>query len=176
MTGNEQLPLDIEIEQTPWGKWVDPQRRAAQVRNFMEYAHLQQIPDQPWSVDAPEVERLDELFADWLPSMDVATSPDNHDLIDALVCFLGECFLKFAGARWVDCEWFGQESSFYDEVNPSVVCDTPDEDEIVMWSLVEDMINYHPEGYNGMFSYFAAALRDYAEEHQDKRREDARVE
>ena len=28
MTSNEQLPLDMKVERTPWGKWVDPQRRA----------------------------------------------------------------------------------------------------------------------------------------------------
>lgn len=48
MGNNDQLGLDFDVEQTEWGKWVDPDRRSAQVRKFLDYAGFQHIPSKPW--------------------------------------------------------------------------------------------------------------------------------
>ncbi|MBF6354033.1 hypothetical protein IU449_05615 [Nocardia higoensis] len=173
MESNEQLGLDFEVERTAWGTWVDPDRRAAQVRKFLDYAGLGGIPAGPWPEGSSEVKRLDAALAEWLPDMDAAMKPENHDLVDAFVCFMGECFIRFAGARWVDWHSWDDENSFYDHVNPAVECDTSDEDELGMWVLVKDMQKYDPEVDDGMFSYFASALREYSGYHDDKRREEA---
>ncbi|MEV0339657.1 hypothetical protein AB0H49_11565 [Nocardia sp. NPDC050713] len=170
--GKDQLDLGFEVEQTAWGKWVDPDRRKVQMQKFMDHAGIRRIPSEPWPEDSPEVKRLDPIVAELFPDMETAMAPENADMTDAFVCFAGECFVKFTGGRWIDCDWFGRQNSFYEDVNPAVECDTYDEDEIVLWKLVKDMINYHPGEYSGMFSYFAAALRVYASEHEEKRSEE----
>lgn len=106
--------------------------------------------------------RLDQVFAEWLPDMATAMKPENHDMIDALVCLMGECFIRFAGAHWIDWQSWDDEHSFYDHVNPAVNCDTPDEDELGMWVIVKDMSKFDPEVDDGMFSYFTSALRECA--------------
>ncbi|MEV0295634.1 hypothetical protein [Nocardia sp. NPDC050710] len=174
MGTDDQLSMDlgVEVEQTAWGKWVDPDRRAAQVRKFLDYAGLQGIPSKPWPEGSPDVKRLDPVIAKLFPDMDTAMASENEDMADAFICFVGECFVRFVGAEWFDYEWLGRENSFYDDVNPAVRCDTYDGDEMTMWSLMEDIITYDPDGYIGMFSYLAAALRDYAADHEEKRREE----
>ncbi|MBA4855859.1 hypothetical protein IU443_15990 [Nocardia farcinica] len=166
MSGDQlSMDLGVPVEQTAWGKWVDPQRREARAREFMEYAGLDGIPDEPWADDSEEVKRLDIIVADLFPDVDTAKS---SDMADAFICFLGECYIRFAGARWIEWEWADDEDTFYENVNPALECDTYDEDEISAWSLMNDMINYAPDTYDGMFSYAAAALRQYAEDHRAK--------
>ncbi|MGW4369245.1 hypothetical protein ACWEKT_26720 [Nocardia takedensis] len=172
MSDSQQLPLDIEVEQTPWGKWVDPDRRAAQVAKFMKYAGLQQLPVEPWEVDSFEVKRLDPFVAYLFPSLATAMAPESADMADAFICFIGECFIKYAGAQWVEYDWFGRDKSFYDQVNPGLLFDNHDEDEFSIWGLMDNIIGYHPGDHDGMFSYFAAALREYRGYHQDKLRDD----
>lgn len=174
MGNDEQLIIDlgVPVEQTEWGKWVDPDRRKAQVRKFMERAGISRFPSEPWPEGSAEVKRLDPIVAELFPDMATAMAPEKADMADAFICFVGECFIRFAGAEWTDFEWFGRENSFYDHVNPSLRCDTEDEDEFTVWGLMDDMIDYNREDYDGMFSYIAAALREYAGYHEGKRREE----
>ncbi|MBH0780519.1 hypothetical protein [Nocardia bovistercoris] len=171
---SEQLGLDFHVEQTPWGKWVNPERRATQTCKFMKYAGLQQIPAQPWPEDSPEVARIDPLVAALFPDMATAMAPESADKADAFICFMGECFIKYVGAEWIDWQSFAPGYSFYQDVNPAVLCDTDDEDEIGMWHLVKDMIEDHSDD-GGMFSYFASTVREYATYHNEKRQADANV-
>ena len=173
MGTGEQLGLDIKVDQTEWGKWFDPDRRAAQVRKFLDYAGLKGIPSKPWPEGSPEVERLDPVVAELFPDMVTAMAPENADMADAFICFIGECFIKFAGAKWIEFEWYGREKSFYDHINPALLMDTYDEDVDTVWWLMDSMIDYHPEVYYGMFSYMAKAIREYAADHEEKRREEA---
>ncbi|MBH0775789.1 hypothetical protein [Nocardia bovistercoris] len=173
MGDGEQLNLDFHVEQTAWGKWVDPERRAAQVGKFMEYAGLPKLPARPWPEGSPEVERIDPLVAALFPDLATAMAPENTDLADMFICFMGECFIKYAGARWFDEEWFGREYSFYDDVNPALLFDNHDEDIRTAWRFMDNMIGYHPGDHNGMFSYFVAALHEYQGYYHDKHREDA---
>ena len=170
--GVEQLGLDFEVEQTAWGKWVDPRRRAARAREFMNAAGLEEIPGQPWPQDWPETARLDAFLAGLFPDLDTAMAPVSAEIADAFICFMGECFIKYAGAQWVDYDWFDREKSFYDHVNPALLFDTHDEDEDTAWGFMDDMIDFHPGDHDGMFSYLAAALHEYRGYHQDKLRDD----
>ena len=171
MSNEEQMIMDlgVPVERTEWGKWVNPGRREAQLRKFMNYAGISRIPSEPWPEDSAEVRRLNPIVAELFPDMETAMAPENAEIADAFICFVGECFIRFAGAKWVDFEWFGRDNSFYDHVNPALRCDTHDEDEFTAWGLMDDMVDYNREDHEGMFSYIAAALREYATYHEEKR-------
>ncbi|MBF6355263.1 hypothetical protein IU449_12035 [Nocardia higoensis] len=171
MSNDDQLIMDlgVPVERTEWGKWVDPDRREAQVRKFLEHAGISEIPSEPWPEDSAEVRRLNPIVADLFPDMATAMAPENADMADAFICFIGECFIRFAGATWIEYEWFGREHSFYDHVNPALRFDTADEDEITAWYLMDSMIGYAPERYEGMFSEISATVRDYARYREEER-------
>ncbi|MBF6193493.1 hypothetical protein [Nocardia implantans] len=171
--GDDQLSMDlgVPVEQTAWGKWVDPDRRKAQARKFMDYAGIREIPSEPWPENSAEVKRLDPIVAELFPTRAAAAaSPDGADMVDAFVCFIGDCFERFAGARFIEEEWFGREYSFYDDVNPALKMDTGDEEDVeTVWGLIGRMIEYSPEEYGGMFSKMADAIREYASIHEGRR-------
>ncbi|WP_157129000.1 hypothetical protein [Nocardia amamiensis] len=177
MGNDEQLTMDlgVPVEQTAWGKWVDPDRRKAQAQMFMDHAGISRIPSEPWPEGSAEVKRLDPIVAELFPDMVTAMAPENADMADAFICFIGECFIKFAGAAWIEYEWPGREYTFYEGINPALRFDTDDEDEITAWYLMDSMIGYNPEDHEGMFSDMAAAIREYAGYHDEKRREDSRA-
>lgn len=160
--------MDLGVERTEWGKWVAPERREAQTQKFMDHAGIREIPSEPWPEDSAEVKRLDPIVAELFPDMTTAMTPENVDMADAFICFMGECYIRFVGARWIEWEWVDGEDTLYHNVNPALECDTEDEDEISAWALMNDMINYSRDSYAGMFSYAAAALRDYADDHEEK--------
>ncbi|RJO70663.1 hypothetical protein D5S18_25980 [Nocardia panacis] len=168
---DDQMGFDIDVEQTAWGKWVDPDRQAAQARKFMDYAGIDRIPSKVWEKDSAEVKRLNRIVEGLFPDIDTAVA--NLAMTDAFVCFAGECFVEFTGGRWVDAEWADLELSPWN-FSPAVACDTFDEDEIVVWQVVKDMIESPARSdYDGMFSHFVRVLREYAEDHAEKRREDS---
>ncbi|MBF6330876.1 hypothetical protein [Nocardia transvalensis] len=166
-----QMGFNIEIDEKTqgWLDWVSPPRRAAQAQKFLQRAGLRDLPAEPWPEGAPELARLDTLVAELFPDMSTAMAPENADIADAFICFIGECFIKFAGAEWINYEWFGRDHSFYDHVNPALRFDTEDEDIETAWGLMDSMIEYHPEDYDGMFSKMAAIIREYASYHEEKR-------
>ena len=168
------MDLGVPVERTEWGKWVDPDRRHAQAQKFMDYAGIDRIPSKLWKKGSAEVKRLNPIVAELFPNIDAAAA--NIDMTDAFICFIGECFIKFAGGRWVDAEWADLNLSLYEHVRPAVACDTFDEDELVMWGEVEDMIGSpRRDDYEGMFSYIVWVLSEYAEDHEEKRCEDSEV-
>ncbi|WP_280313559.1 hypothetical protein [Nocardia abscessus] len=169
------MDLGVPVEQTEWGKWVDPERRKAQARKFMDHAGISRIPSEPWPEDSAEVKRLDPIVAELFPDMATAMAPENADMADAFICFIGEVFAKFAGAEWIEYKWFGREHSFYDQVNPALQFDTLDGDADVetVWGLMGSMIEFDPDVHEGMFSTMAAIFREYAAYHQEKLDEEA---
>lgn len=149
MGTDEQLGLDFEVQRTDWGKWVDPERRAAQARKFMDRAGITRIPNQPWATDSPDVKRLDALVTELFPDMDTAMRPENSDTTDAFICFVGECYIKYARAQWFDFEWRGRDHSFYDDVNPALRWFSDDtEEEVTVWGLMEIVV-LHAESGDG---------------------------
>ncbi|WP_147404268.1 hypothetical protein [Nocardia panacis] len=161
---DEQLGFDIDVEQTAWGKWVDPDRRAAQVRKFLDYAQIPRIPTKPWPEDSPELKQLDTVVERLFPDLATAMAPENADMADAFICFLGECFIKFAGARWEPYEWFGRDKSFYDDVNPMLEYGF-DTDGDTAFGLMKVMIDHYDPADGGMFAGMAEMMREFAEEY-----------
>lgn len=157
---DEQLGLDlgVPVEQTEWGKWIDPDRRAAQVRKFLDHAGLQRIPSKPWPKGSPDVKRLDTIVAELFPDMTTAMAAENAHMADAFICFLGECYIKFAAAQWYDFEWRGREHSFYDHVNPALRFGDDFEDGDTAWSFMES-VTAHSKWGDG-FSLMADELRE----------------
>lgn len=143
-----------------------------QVRKFLDYVGLEGIPAEPWPEGASEVKRLDSIVAGLFPDMSTAMAPENADVADAFICFLGECFVRFAGAKWIEYDRFGRDHSFYDHVNPALLFDTSDEDEMTAWYLMDSIIGYNPEDHDGMFSKMAAAIREYAGYRDEEQRAD----
>ncbi|MFI6172403.1 hypothetical protein ACIBCN_36880 [Nocardia sp. NPDC051052] len=168
MSDDEQLTMDLGVERTEWGKWVDPNRRKAQAQKFMDYAGIGEIPAEPWPEDSPEVRRLDPIVAELFPDMATAAAPECADMVDAFICFMGECFVRFTKAEWIEYKWFGREHSFYDHVNPALRFDTLDEDVDTIWGLMESVIEYDADVHDGMFSTLAEIFREYAAYHQEK--------
>ncbi|WP_330252729.1 hypothetical protein OG874_42900 [Nocardia sp. NBC_00565] len=136
------------------------------MKKFLERAGLRAVPAMPWPADSPDVKRLDVLVAELFPDMATAMNSENADIADAFICFLGECYIKFARAQWFDYEWRGREHSFYDHVNPALRWRFDDggndaDEEVTAWSLMESvaMSSKYEEG----FSSVAYDLRnDYA--------------
>ncbi|MGY1867577.1 MULTISPECIES: hypothetical protein [Nocardia] len=167
---NEQMAMDlgVPVEQTEWGKWVAPDRRAAQVRKFLDHAGLRDIPSEPWPEGAPELSHLDAVVAALFPDMATAMAPENADMADAFICFLGELFIRFAGAHWEDYKWFGRENSFYDHVNPLLEYGF-DADGDTAYGLMTLMIDDYDPAEGGMFSSMAEMLREFADEYSSSR-------
>src|SRR6478735_3298262 len=84
---DEQLGLDlgVPVEQTEWGKWVDPHRRKEQVRRFLDRAGLRTIPAKAWPEGAPELTQLDGVVAELFPDLATAMAPENADMADAFI-------------------------------------------------------------------------------------------
>ncbi|MEV0355025.1 hypothetical protein AB0H71_03085 [Nocardia sp. NPDC050697] len=173
--GQYGLDLGVEVERTAWGEWVDPARRAAAAQRFLRLAEIDRLPPTPWAPDSPEARRLNPIVEQLFPDLDTAMAPQNAEMADAFICFVGECFAAYAGGQWIDYEWPDREYSFYDAVNPALRLDTEDEDELTAWFVMESMIGYHREEHEGMFSELAATLNEYAADHEQTKRENSRT-
>ncbi|SUA48584.1 Uncharacterised protein [Nocardia africana] len=90
------------VPSSAWAKWVAPQRRARQVREFLDRAGWPELPDNPWADSGPEVDRIQRLLTEWFPTRAAMTNPTNAEHADQVVCFLGECLTRYAGAVWFD--------------------------------------------------------------------------
>ncbi|MET8873104.1 hypothetical protein [Nocardia sp. NPDC004604] len=54
MGNDDRLSMDLGVpaERTEWAKWVDPDRRAAQVRKFLEQIGFPDRPLTPWEFES----------------------------------------------------------------------------------------------------------------------------
>ncbi|WP_330249663.1 hypothetical protein OG874_25500 [Nocardia sp. NBC_00565] len=126
MGNDEQLGLDFEIEQTEWGKWVDSQRRATQVRKLLNRAELPALPSEPWDFESDEAVQISDVIAELFPDIKDAALSESADLLDQLVCFTGEWFVRYLDAQWCnltdmpsgynDCK----DMSIYDGIKPGI--------------------------------------------------------
>ncbi|MEU1547450.1 hypothetical protein [Nocardia sp. NPDC005745] len=163
MGTDEQLTMDlgVPVEQTEWGKWVDPDRRAAQVRKFLNHAGLQRLPSKLWPEDSPDLDRLNDVCRELFPDPDTPYLPENQDMTDAFICFLGACFEKYVDGEWVDHTEYGHDKSFYGGgVNPALrwVDYDGDEDECTVFDYIDSMIHHNME-YGDGFIHITADLR-----------------
>ncbi|RJO72172.1 hypothetical protein D5S18_23690 [Nocardia panacis] len=105
MTGDEQIGFDFGVdvaERTAWETWVDSKRRAAQIRKLLGRAGLPALPSEPWDFESDNAIQVSEVIAELFPDMESVTLPANADRIDQLACFIGEWFVRYLDAQWVD--------------------------------------------------------------------------
>ncbi|MFE9575334.1 hypothetical protein ACFYO1_03025 [Nocardia sp. NPDC006044] len=124
-----------------WDAWIAPHHQARQVQAFLDHIGWPALPPEPWDDADPDVARIGGLLTDWFPNRKAMVAADNADRADQVVCFLGECLLRYAGARWFDrrqyedmfVTYMGEKKilSLYDGFEPAVVAwrsgDHPDE-------------------------------------------------
>ncbi|WP_030518714.1 hypothetical protein [Nocardia sp. NRRL WC-3656] len=109
MSDAEQIGFDIEFDDKTqaWLDWLEPARMKQAVRTFLADT-LNPPVDQPnwWE---PEVfDRLGERIAAVFPDFDSLTAPDNREIADQLVRFLGEGFIRRTGMIWVNNPEWGE--------------------------------------------------------------------
>ncbi len=127
-------------EDTPWGAWVAPHRRAGQVRKFLDHIGWAELPPEPWDDRGQEVDQIGILLAEWFPNRKAMVAPENSERADQVVCFLGECLIRYAGGLWFDRRQhdemlvfpMGEKKvlSLYDGFEPAIAVqrsDNPDE-------------------------------------------------
>ncbi|WP_433658274.1 hypothetical protein ACQPW1_40460 [Nocardia sp. CA-128927] len=129
MSDDEQLTMDLDVnaEQSEWATWVDRDRHAAQVRNFLSRAGLPPLPEEPWDFESHEICGVNDMIRKILPDLESVSQPENADIVDQLVCFTGECFVQYLDARWVDLSNIppgyndSERVSIYDGIRPGLV-------------------------------------------------------
>lgn len=170
MENDEQLSMDlgVEVERVEWAKWVDLDRRVAQARKFMDYAGIQRIPSELWNYsDSPELiaeqRSADAAVAELFPDMEAVRSPERADMADAFICFLGECFVEYAGAEWYDSP-VGRERSLYKDVNPALRYGFEGSTDHTAWQLMEIMIENRQQYDGRMFTEMVDMMSEYQEE------------
>ncbi|MEU2104414.1 hypothetical protein [Nocardia sp. NPDC019255] len=134
MGNDEQLTIDlgVPVERTEWGKWVDPDRRAAQVRKFLERAGFSALPPEPWDFESREAIQISDMIVEIFPNMESVKLPENADVTDQLVCFIGECFIRYLDARWIDLTDMPPGYNdfagilIYDDIRPGMAFRFPD--------------------------------------------------
>lgn len=159
--GDEQLSMDLGVEQTAWGKWVDPERHATQVRKFLDLAGLDDLPPELWPEDSPELQRLNDICRRLFPDSETPYLPNNQDGTDSFICFFGACFVKYMDGEWIDHTEYGPDGSFYSEgVNPALryIDYDGDEDETTVFEYIDMMVD-HNISYGDGFIHITADLR-----------------
>ncbi|WP_280427195.1 hypothetical protein [Nocardia brasiliensis] len=126
---DDQLSMDLGVtaEQTAWGTWADPERRKAQVRKLLVRAELPAaLPVEPWDFESDEAAQLSETIAELFPDLDAVRRPENADTVDQLVCLIGELFVQYLDARWLDLTGMPagyndcDDLTIYDEIKPGI--------------------------------------------------------
>ncbi|WP_231951902.1 hypothetical protein [Nocardia terpenica] len=118
IVGNDEqlgMDLDLDVEESAWAKWVDPQRHAAQARKFLQRAELPALPPEPWDFESDEASQINDVVAELFPDIEAMYLPDNADLVDQLVCFTGEWFVKYLDAQWIDIAKYKDMPSGYND-------------------------------------------------------------
>ncbi|WP_040829461.1 hypothetical protein [Nocardia jiangxiensis] len=162
MGEDEQLGMDlgVPVERTAWARWVDPDRRGGQLRKFLDRIGLPDLPEQAWEFESAEASRIGEVIAEVFPDIETATAPENADLADQLVCFVGECFVRYAGAQWYDQARYSQTRewtddleyvSLYEGIEPAVAftAESGDSSSYTAGYLVSYTVMYGFGGFTG---------------------------
>ncbi|WP_146097755.1 hypothetical protein [Nocardia nova] len=134
------------VPASAWAKWAAPQRRARQVREFLNKIGWPELPDHLWADSGPEVDRIQQLLTEWFPTRAAMTNPTNAEHADQVVCFLGECMTRYAGAVWFDRRQhedmhlvYGGEKavlSLYDEFEPGLAVTRSDDRDVPPFTYV----------------------------------------
>ncbi|QBS43841.1 hypothetical protein DMB37_30840 [Nocardia sp. CS682] len=143
------MDLGVTAEQSAWGVWADPDRRKAQVRKLLVRAELPAVlPAEPWDFESDEAAQLSDTVAELFPDLDAVSRPENADTADQLVCLIGELFVQYLDARWLDLT--GMPSGYndcdditiYDGIKPGIAFTFPQwttcTADLLVWFVVEN--------------------------------------
>lgn len=129
MSDDEQMMMDrVEIEidekvvqqRQEWAEWIAPQRMEAQLQKFLTETLPDVRPDLslcPWW-EPPLLYQICDQLHEVFPDTETLVATENHDAADQLIRFIGELFVRRAGAGWVDIPENG--SVLYDQIGPSL--------------------------------------------------------
>jgi len=122
MSDAEQIGFDIDFDEKTqaWLDWVAPERIRAQIRKFLdETLSLPELPDGPldwWA--APLRSWIEEAVRAIFPDLETLTAPENREIADQFVCFLGDMFIRHTGMEWTNIPEWG--TLLYSDIGPSV--------------------------------------------------------
>lgn len=98
------------------------------------------MPPELWDDRGYEVDQIGSLLVEWFPNRKAMVDPENSERVDQVVCFIGECLIRYAEGRWFDRRQYdemllfpmGEKKvlSLYDGFEPAIAVqrsDDPDE-------------------------------------------------
>lgn len=116
---DEQIGFDIEFdEQTEaFLDWVAPERMESEVQAFLARVAPDLSDDSQWwkpPLSTQIMETSAQLFSDWAGFL----APENRELADGLIRFLGECCIRRrAGMTWTNSP--GSGTPLYTDFGPA---------------------------------------------------------
>ncbi|MEU2014098.1 hypothetical protein [Nocardia sp. NPDC019302] len=130
MGNDEQMMMDLGVEievdedllrqRREWAEWIAPQRMELQIQKFL----TETLPDVhpelslcPWW-EPPLLYRICDQLPEVFPDTETLVATENQDAADQLIRFLGELFVRCAGAGWINIP--GNGSVLYDRIGPSL--------------------------------------------------------
>ncbi|WP_067903666.1 hypothetical protein [Nocardia vaccinii] len=152
---DEQMGLDLGVEVTvderarAWTDWIAPDRMESQIRKLVHDTLPdieQDTPTAQWWDDDESLKRIGTAITErFIDKEDMVTS-DNADVIDQLVRFVGEHFVHFSGAQWVNQAPHRNGEPIYDSIGPAVVFPHDEEIEfpamvLVGWFMYEGWVD-----------------------------------
>ncbi|ATL69058.1 hypothetical protein CRH09_25660 [Nocardia terpenica] len=170
MSDDDQMMMDLGVrveadekrvrQQRAWAEWVAPQRIESQIAKFLTETlpiDQQEISAHPWW-EPPLLYRICDQAYEVFPDTDTLISSEKHNAADQLVCFLGELFVRRAGAGWVNIPDNGP--ILYDQIGPSL-----------HFGFTADLLNVVHLAVavadHGLFNVVTGELSDYAQEWAD---------
>lgn len=96
-----------EAQRDPvWLEWVQPERISAQIEKLFTVT----LPSVASLPPAPDSDRYSDEMLEWVgdafnllfPDADALYEPDNLDLADQFVCYVGSALVERAGGEWFE--------------------------------------------------------------------------
>lgn len=82
---------------------------------------------------------LDDAFDYFFPEEDVIYEPDNRELVDQFVCYIGEYFVRHCGGRWIN----DPEMHLFHSFGPTIRYDWTNEGDYPMVLLLDAAAQQH---------------------------------
>ncbi|MBB5912592.1 hypothetical protein BJY24_001459 [Nocardia transvalensis] len=119
MSDAEQIGFDIDFDEKTqaWLDWLDPGRMNAAVHTFLIETLEPPVRAENWW-EPMVFDQLGEPISAVFPDRETLTAPENHDIADQLVRFLGEAFIRRTGMIWVNNPEWGE--LLYEHFGPCV--------------------------------------------------------
>ncbi|MGW5139371.1 hypothetical protein ACWEPH_09875 [Nocardia beijingensis] len=119
---DEQLGFDIEFDDKTQAflDWVAPERMESGVRAFLAVTVPDMADEAQWwqpPLSRQVMEAAKDLFGDWAGFV----SPENRELADGFIRFLGECYVRGAEIiTWTNRPGERKSAQLYADIAPTV--------------------------------------------------------